>query len=80
MCSCIAEYCVFLQGLKSGRSMGTVWPLYLFSFVFVVVLSNIVFSRKVWNLEGAMGTVWPLYLFSFGFVVVLQNIMYLCKV
>ena len=59
--------------------MGTVWPLYLFSFVFVVVLSNIVFSRKVWNLEGAMGTVWPLYLFSFVFVV-LQNIMYFCKV
>ena len=60
--------------------MGTVWPLYLFSFVFVVVLSNIVFSRKVWNLEGAMGTVWPLYLFSFVFVVVLQKIVYYCKV
>ena len=70
--------------------MGTVWPLYLFSFVFVVVLSNIVFSRKVCNLEGAMGTVWPPYLFSFFiflyfrklcifsfvFVVVLQKIVY----
>ena len=32
--------------------------LSLYSPVFVS-LSNIVFSRKVWNLEGAMGTVWP---------------------
>ena len=39
--------------------MGTVWPLYLFSFVFVVVLQKIVYFCKVFNLEGGMGTVWP---------------------
>ena len=33
--------------------------LYLFSFVFVVVLQNIMYFCKVRNVEGAMGIIWP---------------------